>query len=1197
METSPAYTSDQICQWISNILTVIDNNERRATEVQLTTALQNPANLRPLATILCGTGDGQPSVASTGVRQMAAVLLRKRIFTLWRVLSVEEKHQLRHLLLHQLGVEPTRVVRFALAHIVTRLAKAAADEDDDDDDGESNSAGSWPELYQAIYAASEDSRVDMRELAMVLLYSFGEVFADANDFSGMAAESVVRGMKDGETVVQTAAVKAAMVLLPSLQDQPSVRNAFLSHLIPACVEVMDAGAAVEAKVPLCVSVLDLFEQLLEALSVKKSAALLAQLAQTLIRVLGASTSHPRVRENCGAALGQLSTMKPKFVVSQGLLQPMVEVSMHLLAENDALSFTIGDEDEVGPDGNDDDANDDDDDDLDLLRVLPPFAIGVRLLSTVATSVSSKAFTEMLLPFISGVLDNPSSAVPTVRRAAITALSSLGRGNASYLRRRVGYVIGVTQRFLKDEDPTTREAAAYALYHFCLDLQPELLLHHAELMPLLVTLLQDPSDLVRRRIAVALDSLCESMEKTMDPYVPLLLPAVMAAISGSSLETQRRLCGVISSMGETRCAAFVASAPALLEALQQPFTLRTPETLALRAQVTETVGIIGSAMGREAFAPFLPFFMNEVVANLQTKNVAVREQSFGFLCNVCELLREDFLVYVDDVLRFATETIEEDRAVYTNKHLLADGGTGGQGMAFGNDSDDSAEKECHMRVRTADVEEKASAVFCVGVMAQVLMSHLGAARVAQCWELLFALDTHYYPNIRCNALVALARVVKASYGLPTVQQVLPSKRGTVGVLPPEVQSYLHSLVSLLLDNVVRETEKEVVGAACEAMGELLSYFGMHCLAAEDNLDTAMRAIVQFLRCTMPCQIEEGDGGFDDSDPDNDVANSQEDVFFGPYDEACDAEAAQPQTASPQRPAWHQFLRPDTVTQGVHLPEDHEDVVLEAASSLLEAVAEAYGLYLQPYMPFIFPLLLLHADVESRPAEGLVMAMGTMASLLQSFGATCPLNAMSGTSSEQLLHPYAAAAVRASLSVITSSDESAAKANSAYVLRVLLERCTVYFTDTAVMQETLQSLWCIVGNKEEEIPEALDNAVSATCSLTRCLPAAQVPFDHVVPALLVHLPMKVDAAENANGIQTLNYFLGASMDGITPQAAWLPGVAAAAAQVLLSPQVKEEEKRDLVQSGIAVFQQRHADLWQQAVQTLPGELQSTLQSAVV
>lgn len=1158
------YTAAELAQMLHGILHATDNNERRAIEATVVRSVSQPTNLTLLVHILCNHSGLE---TSAGVRQLAAVLLRKKIFSLWNSLDQDAKQELRQLLLTQLGNEPVKLVRFAMAHIVARLAKADA----------LRGGGGWPELQQAVRVAAEDPRNEMRELAMVLVYSVAEVFAEENSLSGLAAEAVVRGVADRDLTVQTAAVKAASMLLPCVENNAAVRAAYIAHLVPQCLQVLTGHCRDDARRSLCVSVLDLITQLMGELSAKKNASLLSSMASQLLLILGDRTTLPSVRQSCSAALGELVSMKPKFIVSQNMLQPLVECCVQLMSEDATISL---------PDTTDLDVEDDDgeDDDADMLRVNSPCMMGGHLLSTIATTVSSKAFTATLLQLLTPVTNELDAADPLTKKACVVALACLAEGNPSYLRRKVGYMLSITRRLFEDANPVPREAAAFALSYFCLHLQPEILAHHGELFPMLVPLLADDNDLVRRRVGEALDTLCENVAENLEPYIPVVLPAVVNAIGRSSLETQKALCGVISSMAMTRCESFTPFAPSILDLLRQSLELNTPETMALRAQATETVGVVGAAMGKEAFMPFTHFFMGKVVENLQLGSAALREHSFGFLANLCEVLGTDFLPYVADSIAAAMRTIEEDRASYTNQHLLA---KAEMSLALGDELDDAGKaaakdgreasdtdseeddgdtaEEIHMRVRTADVEEKSSALYCLGTFAEVLRGALSPAHVEQCWESLMTMEGHFHPNIRSNAMVAAAKVLTASHGSPVVEKSL-----TADTLQEPTRGMLDDFIhQVLLTTIHRDTEKAVVAAACEAMTILLKFFGSQCF--QPLPDALVQEVIGVLRHKKACQLATD---FDAEDSDQEDVDGEDALF---------REAAA--TADPSLPhgSWRDVVTPQMVLQDVQLPEDHDDEVLEAAAEMLEELAASYGAAFAVYLPYLLPLLALYADPQSRPSEDIVTATGSMALVLQAVGGPA-------------VGLYFDSCIAVSFAVIKEVDDSTARANSCFLLRVLVENCPDRFTAAQTTEQTLHALWAVVSSSDE-IPEAVDNAISATCSLVRCVPPDAIPLDSVVPSMLRGIPMRLDKAENKNAISTLVYLLTTRAD-TTASSAWLVDLVSTVANVFASRAVEESDKIMLLQEGLLPFARGTSQAaWLQAKQSaaLSPEQLSALRQA--
>ncbi|KEG15581.1 hypothetical protein DQ04_00031150 [Trypanosoma grayi] len=1111
---------EELHRMLHTILHSTDNIERRSVEAAVVRALSTPATLMLLVRVLQDVQGVAP-----GVRQLAAVLLRKKVFSLWHAIPAESRVELKSILLAQLGYEPVRVVRFAVAHLVSRLAKADALESEE----------GWPELQQAIRSAVDDPRADMRELAMVLAYSIAEVLGEGQSLSELVAEAVLRGMTDADDGVQRAALKAVGALLPFLEDKRQEREQLLQRLVPCCLELLAQYSAVEAKTTLCVDVLDLLEQLVEDLSVKRHEGLLRTMALSVLTVFVNTANRPRVRQNCSEMLVSLVNMKPKFV-SHALLEPIVAACVQVMGEDGTISLP-----EVAHVEDADEDSGNDDDDAEMLHVNPPCMYAGRLLSTLATKISAKLFTGALLPFVSRVSDNPHAS-PLERKAGILSLACLAEGNPGYLRRRVQYVLKLTHDLLHDESPVPREAAAFALTYFCLHLQPEILTHHQQLFPMLVPLLRDDVDGVRRRVAGALDTLCENVAEDVEPYVPLVLPAVLEAIGRSSLDTQKELCGVISSLATTRCPSFQAHATHCLELLKTPLTMTSPETILLRAKATEAVGIVANAIGKEAFLPYLPFFMERVVDNLRTRQADLREQSFGFLSNLCETLRGDFAPYLDDSIACALQTVHEDRTHYENKHLLAEGGMRGFDIADDDDDnhsngsnkedEESEAEEIHARVRTADVEEKSSAIYCIGVCAEVLLAEFGTARIDTCWAALTELNTHFHSSIRCSTLTALAKLTMAAHGSTAVV-----KSTSQDTLTPYARRLLNTLTNdMLLPCMQEDSDKEVVAAACDAYELLFNFFGPQVVT--ENVDVFVETAKAMLQQSLPCQREAED---DDEDEEDDTTGGRANAASGGE---------------------------------VVLGEDHDGVLMDAACDMVEAFAKAYGPSFRAYSDTILPLLLPYA-ADDRPSEDVVMATGCIATIMEALGPSSDV--------------YLEHSIRLALHLIESTDESSVKANCAYLLRTFVESCAGHLDSEAATGPLLHALWGIASSSDE-IPAAVDNAVSATCSMVRCLSPSVVPLPSVVPALLTRIPMRVDRTENANAIRTLIHLLTTQSD-FTQSNCGVDAVRCVAV-VLASLTVDEEQKQLLAAQGVAPFLERYRNQWRDACAQLPTELQAAL-----
>lgn len=106
---------------------------------------------------------GHPEVA---VRQLAAVLLRRRLAKGWGSLGLESRNGIKQTLLARLVEDPAHLVRLSIAHIVSSLAKVIFME--------------WrTELFEFLQKCSDSKDQAHREIAQVTFSSILDLNATA----------------------------------------------------------------------------------------------------------------------------------------------------------------------------------------------------------------------------------------------------------------------------------------------------------------------------------------------------------------------------------------------------------------------------------------------------------------------------------------------------------------------------------------------------------------------------------------------------------------------------------------------------------------------------------------------------------------------------------------------------------------------------------------------------------------------------------------------------------------------------------------------------------------------------------------------------------------------------------------------------------------------------------------------------------
>jgi hypothetical protein len=1104
---------------LQEMLTTLDNNRRRDVENAIVKSLKTPETAYLLVQLIA-----EGATVDAAIRQLAAVLLRKKILTLWRGLDLPRQAELKAILLAQMAAEANKQVRMAVAHVLCVLAKVEL-------------RNGWPELLAGIRAASAGANEEHRELACVLIHTLADalITADSAEHLDLIGEVVVAGMNDASQAVRQTALKAIGSVVPLLGGSTGAKvNALVTSVVTPTLQIVSSAAngtapTDPASTRYVLEALDVLEKVGE-MDIGKAPYLDAVL-QVLLATAGARGAHLRVREESVEILTMIVTARPKMIVKKGLLQPFVDVCLALMCEDEAIQFEatepgmeaddVAEQEEEGGKGEGEDSGDDGvDDDHMLSQVRAACMLGGRLLSAMAEIIPSKKVLPFIMPHITAIASDPLGADPLRKKGVIIALAAVSEGCAARVRRQVPSVLLLVKQLMADPLAYVREAAAYSLAYFCEHLQPEILSHHQELMPLLLAQLEDPEDRVRARVTRVLDSLCEHVGDDLEAYIPELIAKLTATLPASSPATQRHVCGALASIAQTQCPAVTEHAPQLMELLRG--AVAAPSPVLLRAQAMETVGVLALAVGAAGFEPFYAYFLQQAMAGFGTAYAELKENCFGFCANMAELHGGAFLPHVSAVLDCIKKTIEEDNAKVTSDDPMAKVAGGfhlGDNDVDEEDDDDEGAFQ-RFTVRTADVEEKSAAVYCLGVFAEKLGPHFGPY-VAASVDLVQDHVSHFHEAIRENAVGTLMSLLVCfnschpyarAIGLPTEES-----------MHADVRTALDTLMrGTIIPLIKEEDNKKIVAAACDAVVELMNHTG--AVGIHPYITEVFEGVQLLLRNEAPCQFDE--------------------------DDAEDGE------------------------EGLGDDDDHDGVMIDSCSEIIDTAAAAYGPAFAPFFTELAPDLLAYC-AAGRPGEDHVMAMGVVATALMAL--------------KEAAAPFFDTGLELALRMMAESEEPAARSNACFAIRALTENVGERMTPDVV--NALLTALVGVATGGNEYPNAIDNAISATCTLVqRC--AAAMPLPQVLPVLLQNLPMKADKDENENGINCLAYLATHHGAAVAADAALLNAFVACLGRTLASTTVTPALKQALVGGVHATFVvPNHA-----AVAAAAGALQKRQKDAV-
>ena len=172
------------------------------------------------------------------------------------------------------------------------------------------------------------------------------------------------------------------------------------------------------------------------------------------------------------------------------------------------------------------------------------------------------------------------------------------------------------------------------------------------------------------------------------------------------------------------------------------------------------------------------------------------------------------------------------------------------------------------MRTAWLDEKAAAVYCLGNVAEAL----GASFLPELDRTLAVLDKvaqYFHEDVRQNVQACLQKMWTVSFKAHTLPM-----RATAGD-EAVAQQILHPHTSLLLDQVMakfcecikNDDDKETVALACEAISQTLPLVGGFCM--QKNLAQLVELLRLLFDQRTACQAGDGEEEEDEDEEVSDV----------------------------------------------------------------------------------------------------------------------------------------------------------------------------------------------------------------------------------------------------------------------------------------------------------------------------------------
>jgi len=843
----PLSNDANILARLLHAFTLPDSNAIRSAELQMKPILKNVNCVPALMEVLSAR-----CVQTDAVRQVSAVILRKRISSHYSKLPATYKTTFKSSLLNLVSSEPQRVVRISMVSVISTIVELEYAELEDS----INNAVPWPEVLSCISSASQNSHEDARELAFLLLSEISVTVGTymKDQFSGIAQlfGSVLQN-KNEQSKVKRTAVTAVGKLLSFLAEEKEEVLTIFSSLIPNLLIVSTECRKCNDEETIQ-SVLDVLYDL-SYTTVPSMTVHLSSIIQFCISCMTDPNLSLSLRDSAALVIATIAESKPKtFGKEECLLSSVIETLFQLIeTSTDSAAGALLDSNPAWRDDFEDREYDDENDGA------TQTSIAQGTLDMLACHIPTKY---IFPPTITRCLARLSSNLEHMRKAGVATVGVIAEGCQDPLKEQLSTIMPHVFHAAQDNSSTVRECACFALGQLSEHCQPDILEYSSTMLPILFQLLDDASASVQATSCYVLEMFCERLEpEAVRPVLDSLVKKLAYMLETTNKRSVQEM--AVAALAATAVAAEEEFSPyvsGVANIMTKLMSLTDPNMYTLRGRSLECMGHVAIAVGKEIFREYFEVSMTCAWKGLTLESTDLNEFAYASFANLSKVMGNEFGIYLAELVPHLLAVITEDEGkleVVKRENMASD---------FGNfdDSDDDSESNGGfvLNVRTAMLESKKGAITAIGEMA----AHCNQTYIPYLEETMIALQKaaeNWHPSIKEVTAEAFPSLVLCSVETHHGGAIEWTKGDITGVNPMSVHTdAITQAVTKELMKLMKEHDKEVVGKSCEAIQVVIEKCGPHALAYVVN--DCLEQVHSILSKKAKCQETEEDGHNDDDD---------------------------------------------------------------------------------------------------------------------------------------------------------------------------------------------------------------------------------------------------------------------------------------------------------------------------------------------
>eukprot|EP01132_Coremiostelium_polycephalum_P009129 gene9129-11185_t len=856
--------------------------------------------------------------------------------------------------------------------------------------------GGWKEFTQFLFSLSTNPDHSIRETQ---LHIIEDLLSNVSTFSQYSNELLAickNSLVDPVVSVRGFGLRATGAAILAFTEKSKVIKLFLD-LIPSMIEVIKIciQSHMEDEV---MSAFEIFDEL-TMMTPSPIITSIPIICKFSLEIITTQNIEESIKTVSVEYLDTVIKCRPKILTKNNLVHPVMLVLFHI------LSMEI-DEEELETDNN-------------------IYQSAGQAVQDCSKSFSGKQVFDPLFPFIKELSENPD---PNKRRGAMAIIQQLSYGCDESMKDQLEPVLSIVLRCLTDPHRKVRENALVCIGKLSQNLHPDIYKYSSRILPLLLQTLNDPDDEYILRCCYALEFFLLELEKA---HIIPILPEILKSLG---LLVQRENIQVKEFSLSTICALAIATELDFQPYFNDVFnlsvgyiTLTHPDQHILRANAIDCIASLVKTFPKAQFLPLIPDLFKKVYETVESQvSCEVKESCFSFYTTIFE--------------HFGEELGEFVKLVYPQLHKSA---TNEDIIIFDKTNNGNSIQ--------AMLDEKNSAVNCMGVMAQTLPKSF-FPYCQQTAETLEILCNYLHEDIREISYFTLHCLIHpVNMAFPPTRPPTKGDLGEDQVSEPMKKLLTYSF-QLYTHAFTYDENKEVITRVCFSIAKTIQTLG--AAPVFPYLQSLCENLIGILQGKLHCQTKYSEDTPDDED----------DINEGQQDE--------------------DYVDEEDEDEDFRLIEGAAECIIEVALSL----GSRFKQYLELILPFLFKLTKPKIHHSMRAC-----IIGALAECIKAI--------------ESDFSNHFDALFKLSIQGLTD-ESSKVKRTSLYLLGVIIKSSVIAKQDHFNL--ALQKISPIIMNSQNESEEVIDNAIGCLSRLI-LTNYSFVPVDQILPVYLSKLPIKCDLDE--------------------------------------------------------------------------------------